>query len=46
MTPPVKKFLFIVEDLYGGGAEKVLLNTASLLKDAGVDVTLFTLREK
>ncbi|MGY3924695.1 glycosyltransferase [Aeromonas jandaei] len=46
MTPPVKKFLFIVEDLYGGGAEKVLLNTASLLKDAGADVTLFTLREK
>lgn len=46
MTPPVKKFLFIVEDLYGGGAEKVLLNTASLLKDAGVDVTLFTLRGK
>lgn len=46
MTPPVKKFLFIVEDLYGGGAEKVLLNTASLLKDAGTDVTLFTLREK
>lgn len=46
MTPPVKKFLFIVEDLYGGGAEKVLLNTASLLKDAGADVTLFTLRKK
>lgn len=46
MTPPVKKFLFIVGDLYGGGAEKVLLNTASLLKDAGADVTLFTLREK
>ncbi|MBM0492747.1 glycosyltransferase [Aeromonas jandaei] len=46
MTPSVKKFLFIVEDLYGGGAEKVLLNTASLLKDAGADVTLFTLREK
>ncbi|ELC7281337.1 glycosyltransferase [Aeromonas veronii] len=46
MTPPVKKFLFIVEDLYGGGAEKVLLNTASLLKDAGADVTLFILREK
>ncbi|WP_429022779.1 glycosyltransferase [Aeromonas allosaccharophila] len=46
MTPPVKKFLFIVEDLYGGGAEKVLLNTASLLKDTGADVTLFTLREK
>ena len=46
MTPPVKKFLFIVEDLYGGGAEKVLLNTASLLKDAGAEVTLYTLREK
>ena len=46
MTPPVKKFLFIVEDLYGGGAEKVLLNTASLLKDAGADVTLYTLRKK
>ncbi|KTA75993.1 glycosyltransferase [Aeromonas salmonicida] len=42
----MKKYLFIVEDLYGGGAEKVLLNTASLLKDAGAEVTLYTLREK
>lgn len=42
----MKKYLFIVEDLYGGGAEKVLLNTASLLKDAGADVILFTLRDK
>jgi glycosyltransferase involved in cell wall biosynthesis len=42
----MKKIVFIIEDLYGGGAEKVLLNTASLLKNAGAEVTLYTLREK
>ncbi|MGL5814847.1 MAG: glycosyltransferase [Aeromonas sp.] len=42
----MKKILFIVEDLYGGGAEKVLLNTASLLQEAGAKVSLYTLRDR
>lgn len=42
----MKKILFIVEDLYGGGAEKVLLNTASLLQDNGANVIVYTLRNK
>ncbi|MCU9925830.1 glycosyltransferase [Aeromonas caviae] len=42
----MKKILFIVEDLYGGGAEKVLLNTASLLQDSGANVIVYTLRNK
>lgn len=42
----MKKILFIVEDLYGGGAEKVLLNTASLLQGAGANVSLYILRDK
>lgn len=42
----MKKILFIVEDLYGGGAEKVLLNTASLLQYAGAEVIVYTLRDK
>lgn len=46
MNLPAKKFLFIVADLYGGGAEKVLLNTASLLQKSGADVTLYTLRDR
>ncbi|MFM5135201.1 glycosyltransferase [Aeromonas rivipollensis] len=41
----MKRYLFIVEDLYGGGAEKVLLNTASLLRKASADVIIYTLRE-
>jgi len=41
----MKKILFIVEDLYGGGAEKVLLNTASLLQKAGAHVIVYTLRD-
>ena len=42
----MKKYLFIVEDLYGGGAEKVLLNTASMLKDTGFEVVIYTLRDR
>lgn len=41
-----RRFLFIVEDLYGGGAEKVLINTAEGLRLRGHDVTVFTLRER
>ena len=42
----MKKILFIVEDLYGGGAEKVLLNTASLLQENKANVIVYTLRKK
>ncbi|MNF49928.1 4-alpha-N-acetylgalactosaminyltransferase [compost metagenome] len=42
----MKKILFIVEDFYGGGAEKVLLNTASLLQEKKADVIVYTLRNK
>lgn len=42
----MKKIVFIVEDLYGGGAEKVLLNTASLLEKHGAHVIVYTLRDK
>ncbi len=41
-----KKFLFIIKDLYGGGAEKVLINTAGLLLKAGQDVQVYTLRDR
>lgn len=42
----MKKILFIVEDFYGGGAEKVLLNTASLLQENKANVIVYTLRNK
>ena len=41
-----KKFMFIVKDLYGGGAEKVLINTADLLQKKGQDVRVYTLRDR
>ena len=41
-----KKFLFIIKDLYGGGAEKVLINTAGLLLKTGQDVQVYTLRDR
>ena len=41
-----KKFMFIVKDLYGGGAEKVLINTADLLQKKGHDVQVYTLRDR
>ncbi|GAA3543893.1 glycosyltransferase [Zobellella aerophila] len=42
----MKNYVFVVEDLYGGGAEKVLLSTAKLLLDAGHGVHVLTLRDK
>ena len=41
----MKKFLFIIEDLYGGGAQKSLINTAEGLRLRGHDVTVFILRD-
>lgn len=41
-----KKFTFIIDDLYGGGAEKVLLTVASLLKSRGHAVNVAILRNK
>ncbi|MBP8773168.1 MAG: glycosyltransferase [Aeromonadaceae bacterium] len=38
--------MFIVKDLYGGGAEKVLINTADLLQKKGQDVRVYTLRDR
>lgn len=40
-----KRFAFIIEDLYGGGAQKSLLYTAEQLRQRGHDVIVFTLRE-
>lgn len=39
-------FSFVVSDLYGGGAQRVLLNTANALQQRGHDVTVFILRDK
>lgn len=41
-----KRFAFIISDFYGGGAQKVLLNTAEGLRLRGNDVKVFTLRER
>ena len=41
-----KKFMFIVKDLYGGGAEKVLINTAALLQSNGHNVQVYVLRSR
>lgn len=41
-----KKFSFIISDFYGGGAQKVLINTAEGLRLRGHQVRVFTLREK
>jgi len=45
--PPVahKRFAFVIEDLYGGGAQKSLLYTADQLRQRGHAVIVFTLRE-
>lgn len=40
----MKKFAFIIEDLYGGGAQKSLINTAEGLRKRGNDVTVYILR--
>ncbi|WP_295900266.1 glycosyltransferase [uncultured Vibrio sp.] len=42
----MKKFLFIIDDLYGGGAEKVLLTVASGLASRGHKVKVWLLRDK
>lgn len=39
-------FSFVVSDLYGGGAQRVLLNTANALQQRGHDVTVYILRDK
>lgn len=40
-----RRFLFIIEDLYGGGAEKSLINTAEGLRQRGHEVIVFILRD-
>ncbi|RDB41840.1 glycosyltransferase [Halomonas sp. DQ26W] len=40
-----KRFAFVIEDLYGGGAQKSLLYTANQLRQRGHKVIVFTLRE-
>lgn len=42
----MKNFLFIIDDLYGGGAEKVLLTVASGLASRGHQVKVWLLRDK
>lgn len=41
-----KRFAFVIEDLYGGGAQKSLLYTADQLRQRGHAVKVFTLRER
>ncbi|MDN6180306.1 MAG: glycosyltransferase [Halomonas subglaciescola] len=40
-----KRFAFVIADLYGGGAQKVLLNTAEGLRQRGHTVRVFMLRD-
>jgi glycosyltransferase involved in cell wall biosynthesis len=40
---PMKRLLIILQDLNGGGAEKMMVRLASALTDAGNDVTLLML---
>lgn len=41
-----KRFAFVIEDLYGGGAEKSLLYTADGLRQRGNSVKVFILRDR
>lgn len=41
-----KRFAFVIEDLYGGGAEKSLLYTADGLRQRGNQVKVFILRDR
>lgn len=41
----MKRFAFVIEDLYGGGAQKSLIYTADQLRQRGHSVIVFTLRE-
>lgn len=43
---PHKRFAFVISDLYGGGAQKVLLNTAEGLRAKGHCVRIFLLRNR
>ncbi len=40
-----QRFAFVIEDLYGGGAQKSLLYTADQLRQRGHEVIVFTLRK-
>lgn len=42
----LKRFAFVIKDLYGGGAEKSLIDTADGLRQRGHDVRVFILRDK
>lgn len=42
----LKRFAFVISDLYGGGAQKSLLYTADGLRQRGHTVRVFTLRER
>lgn len=42
----MKRFAFVISDFYGGGAQKVLLNTAEELRLRGHTVRILTLRER
>ncbi|MBA2779003.1 glycosyltransferase [Billgrantia kenyensis] len=41
-----KRFAFVISDFYGGGAQKVFLNTAEELRLRGHTVKILTLRER
>lgn len=41
-----KRFAFVISDFYGGGAQKVLPNTAEELRLRGHTVRIYTLRER
>lgn len=42
----MKRFAFVISDFYGGGAQKVLLNTAEELRLRGHTIRILTLRER
>ncbi|SFU43149.1 glycosyltransferase [Halomonas korlensis] len=44
--PDVKRFAFVVSDLYGGGAQRVLLNAAEGLRQRGHQICVYLLRDK
>ena len=41
-----KRFIFVISDLFGGGAQKSLLYTADSLRRLGYPVRVYTLREQ
>lgn len=41
-----KRFVFVISDLFGGGAQKSLLYTADGLRQLGYPVRVYTLRER